>query len=258
MRAETQQTFSLERSHPLAKQILAAAEREDGQAELAALLKQAGVPGDVLGEVSSVARAGRAEIADPEPRAVEYEVVDGAHVMLVYEAFRSCASLVARAEEVGGWGQSTQVAADGSTYAGPGRTSRSLRLAGDPRLAEFEAELRATVCECAQLYAAWNRKAAWVRDHGFGVLRYEPGEQYEAHVDAVAGHPTEGGRQLSVVVYLNDGFDDGETYFPLQDFGVRPPAGTVVLFPSFWTHPHAALPPTGCPKYVAVGWLYSA
>jgi hypothetical protein len=36
----------------------------------------------------------------------------------------------------------------------------------------------------------------------------------------------------STVVYLNDNYDGGEIYFPNQDVEIKPPAGSMVLFPS--------------------------
>ena len=33
------------------------------------------------------------------------------------------------------------------------------------------------------------------------------------------------------MVYLNDDFEDGETYFPLFDVGVKPKQGRLFIFP---------------------------
>lgn len=37
---------------------------------------------------------------------------------------------------------------------------------------------------------------------------------------------------FSTVVYLNDSYEGGEIYFPNHDFEVKPPAGSMVVFPS--------------------------
>jgi prolyl 4-hydroxylase len=95
------------------------------------------------------------------------------------------------------------------------------------------------------------------------VLRYLPGQQYKRHVDNILlssrfqeveqGIPT---RDVSLVGYLNDGFEGGETYFDRQTLKVTPKAGSVILFPSYYTHPHQALPVLSGKKYAWTTWLY--
>lgn len=45
-------------------------------------------------------------------------------------------------------------------------------------------------------------------------------------------------RQLSVIVALNDDYDGGDLYFPVQDLRIRLRKGQAVVFPPYWTHPH--------------------
>ena len=45
-------------------------------------------------------------------------------------------------------------------------------------------------------------------------------------------------RQLSVIVALNDDYEGGELYFPVQDLQIRLRTGQGVVFPPYWTHPH--------------------
>ena len=81
------------------------------------------------------------------------------------------------------------------------------------------------------------------------ILRYESGEFYRRHVDnlllasrfqeVTQGVPT---RDVSIVGYLNEDCEGGETYFDRQDLKVKPKTGSVLIFPSFWTHPHQSLP----------------
>lgn len=95
------------------------------------------------------------------------------------------------------------------------------------------------------------------------ILRYREGQFYKRHVDNLLlasrfqevqqGIPT---RDISVVGYLNDDFEGGETYFDRQDVKVRPKAGAVLLFPAYFTHPHESLPVRKGKKYAFTSWLF--
>ncbi|GAB4233914.1 MAG: 2OG-Fe(II) oxygenase [Elainellaceae cyanobacterium] len=95
------------------------------------------------------------------------------------------------------------------------------------------------------------------------ILRYQVGQFYKRHVDNILlssrfqeveqGIPT---RDISVVGYLNDGFTGGETYFDRQDVKVTPEAGAVLVFPSYFTHPHESLPVIEGEKYAFTSWLF--
>ncbi|MEL6221123.1 MAG: 2OG-Fe(II) oxygenase [Cyanobacteria bacterium J06627_8] len=95
------------------------------------------------------------------------------------------------------------------------------------------------------------------------ILRYRTHQFYKRHVDNILlssrfqevqqGIPT---RDISVVGYLNDDFEGGETYFDRQDVKVKPQAGSVLLFPSYFTHPHQSLPILKGTKYAFTSWLF--
>jgi prolyl 4-hydroxylase len=95
------------------------------------------------------------------------------------------------------------------------------------------------------------------------ILRYQVGHFYQRHVDNLLlasrfqeveqGIPT---RDLSIVGYLNDDFKGGETYFDRQEIKVKPEAGAVLIFPSYFTHPHASLPVQAGQKYAFTSWLF--
>lgn len=95
------------------------------------------------------------------------------------------------------------------------------------------------------------------------ILRYREGQFYKRHVDNILlasrfqevdqGIPT---RDISVVGYLNDDFEGGETYFDRQDVKVKPEAGAVLVFPAYFTHPHESLPIVKGMKYAFTSWLF--
>ena len=61
-------------------------------------------------------------------------------------------------------------------------------------------------------------------------------------------------RMVVYMIYLNDVEEGGETEFLYQSKRVKPKAGTVVLFPSSYTHTHRGNPPLSGDKYIVTGW----
>jgi hypothetical protein len=62
-------------------------------------------------------------------------------------------------------------------------------------------------------------------------------------------------RTLLWTVYLNDGFEAGETEFLYQQRLVRPQAGSLLLAPAAFTHTHRGNRPRGGDKYIATSWV---
>ena len=62
-------------------------------------------------------------------------------------------------------------------------------------------------------------------------------------------------RTLLWTVYLNDGFEEGETEFLYQDRKVRPKAGSLLIAPAAFTHTHRGNRPRGGNKYIATSWV---
>lgn len=106
---------------------------------------------------------------------------------------------------------------------------------------------------------------------GLGVLHYRPGESYRPHFDFIPETPenaallaARGQRIHTLLVYLNEGFEGGETHFPRLDLKLRPPAGTAVSFGSVTPDGgletrslHAGLPPRTGEKWLISKWFRS-
>lgn len=86
---------------------------------------------------------------------------------------------------------------------------------------------------------------------GLQLLKYVPGGFYSRHIDGWLGSEY---RQISVILYLNDDFEDGEIEFPRQQLKLKPKPGMLVLFPSNFCFPHAALPPKNGTRFALVTW----
>ena len=113
---------------------------------------------------------------------------------------------------------------------------------------------------------ALNRRIAALSDiavtHGepLQVLRYRPGQQFRAHSDALPGTTSQ--RVATVLVYLNDGYEGGETSFPSADLTIRGRRGDALLFRNVRANGrpderavHAGLPVTRGVKLVASRWI---
>lgn len=95
------------------------------------------------------------------------------------------------------------------------------------------------------------------------ILRYSPSQQYKRHVDNILlgsriqeveqGIPT---RDVSIVGYLNDDFEGGETFFDRQGIKVKPQKGSAIVFPAYYTHPHQSMIVRSGRKYSWTSWLY--
>lgn len=104
----------------------------------------------------------------------------------------------------------------------------------------------------AKLAAATH--AEW-SDDGYVVCRYDVGDACILHVDGQCSEaPNNGLRLATLVFYLNDVAEGGETWFPLQDVKVKPRQGHAVVFPVGYTHPHEVLA-TQSQRFIMQTWI---
>lgn len=95
------------------------------------------------------------------------------------------------------------------------------------------------------------------------ILRYEPGQEYRPHLDALPGVCNQ--RVMTVLVYLNDGYRGGETDFPDLGIAIGGAAGDALMFrnadadgrPDPRTR-HAGRPVTSGVKWIATRWIRAA
>jgi prolyl 4-hydroxylase len=92
------------------------------------------------------------------------------------------------------------------------------------------------------------------------VLRYSPGQQYRPHLDAL---PTgDNQRILTMLVYLNEDYEGGETHFTRTGLRFAGSAGDALLFRNATSDglpdemaQHAGLPVVRGEKYLASRWI---
>jgi len=62
-------------------------------------------------------------------------------------------------------------------------------------------------------------------------------------------------RHLLWTLYLNDGFDEGQTEFLFQQRKVAPRTGSLLIAPTAFTHTHRGNRPQGGDKFIATSWI---
>jgi hypothetical protein len=85
---------------------------------------------------------------------------------------------------------------------------------------------------------------------GEGGYPYWHCELYPRAPDAETLH-----RHLLWTLYLNDGFEAGETEFLFQRRKITPRTGTLLLAPTAFTHTHRGNRPQGGDKVIATSWV---
>jgi prolyl 4-hydroxylase len=92
------------------------------------------------------------------------------------------------------------------------------------------------------------------------VLRYRPGGEYRAHLDAIPGFINQ--RILTMLVWLNRDFEGGETHFAEAGLILRGDAGDAILFRNTDEDgrpdpaaSHAGLPVARGEKWLASRWI---
>lgn len=102
-------------------------------------------------------------------------------------------------------------------------------------------------------------------------IKYEEGGEYKEHADFVdedlpyaeEDKKILGGLRLkTVLIYLNDDFEGGETFFPNIDLTIKPKTGKLVVWENILTNRkknkysiHAGLPVSKGNKYIILTWV---
>ena len=103
-------------------------------------------------------------------------------------------------------------------------------------------------------------------EHGEGlqILNYKPGQEYKAHFDffSASARPVKNPRISTLVMYLNDVEEGGETYFPKLGLSVSPQKGMAVYFEYFYDNQelndltlHGGAPVVIGDKWAATQWM---
>jgi hypothetical protein len=92
--------------------------------------------------------------------------------------------------------------------------------------------------------------------HNFIIKKYVKGEGFFSyHDDSLYDVFKQKYRMLSVIWYLNDVQEGGETEF-FGNYSIRAEMGKMLLFPSDWFFPNSEKIPISEDKYIICAWIY--
>jgi len=148
-------------------------------------------------------------------------------------------------------------------HASPDRTCETISISTTPELKDLDTRVFETAKGSGERYMREQEYALFNQDSGYDLLRYGPTQRFVLHVDCKpnahsmtsTGLPTSQ-RQLSWLAYLNDNYKGGEVSFPAHGVSLRPPAGSVLMFPSQFSYPHEAKPVVSGVRYVTASWFF--
>lgn len=103
-------------------------------------------------------------------------------------------------------------------------------------------------------------------EHGEGlhILNYQPGQEYKEHFDyfASTSKASSNNRIATLVIYLNDVEEGGNTFSPKLNFSANPQKGMAVYFEYFYNDPmlneltlHGGAPVVKGEKWIATQWM---
>ena len=103
------------------------------------------------------------------------------------------------------------------------------------------------------------------------IVKYDAGEMYKPHWDACVGSKgtcddfikSAGQRVATFIIYLNDNFEKGETFFPKKNLSFKPVRGKALLFFNLERDNitilnnslHAGQPPSHGTKWMCNKWI---
>lgn len=90
------------------------------------------------------------------------------------------------------------------------------------------------------------------------LVRWLPGHELIPHADNINPEGTPNvtaHRSFSSILYLNDDYDGGETFFPGHNLRIKPQPGTLVLFGAGCDYVHGVTRVTRGQRYTYAGWF---
>lgn len=102
------------------------------------------------------------------------------------------------------------------------------------------------------------RPAQFVYSDTAQLVRWEPGRELVPHADNIHPNGTPNGtahRSFSSILYLNDTYEGGETYFPGHGIRIAPQPGTLVLFGAGCDYVHGVTKVRSGLRYTYAGWF---
>jgi prolyl 4-hydroxylase len=88
----------------------------------------------------------------------------------------------------------------------------------------------------------------------FNIQMYSPGGHFsKLHSERTSIKTLH--RLFAFMTYLNDDFENGETFFEHYSLSVKPEKGKTLIWPAEWTHAHKGNVVNNGSKYIITGWF---
>jgi predicted 2-oxoglutarate/Fe(II)-dependent dioxygenase YbiX len=168
------------------------------------------------------------------------EIADGIYTFQNVYSLEECREFIALSENIGYESAPINVSG-GAVMSADVRTNARVIL-DDETLAE---DIWSRVKQ--YLPRVINGRRAIGLNERLRFYRYDSGEKFELHVDGYYMRPNGEQSMLTFMLYLNDGFEGGETNFQ-GEISVKPEAGMILVFRHAQYHEGAAV--TSGRKYV--------
>ncbi len=137
------------------------------------------------------------------------------------------------------------------TLASDVKHSWDLEIPDDERWGDLFRRLHVPVMGCLEHYLSRSPvlQSFPLQGTGYKIQMYPRNEGY-FHWHADATEKSVRSRVVSLILYLNDVLQGGETEFMHQGIKVSPRAGQLLMFPAGWNHVHRGCMPASGDKYI--------
>lgn len=178
------------------------------------------------------------------------EKITGVFSVQLYDS-AACNSIIKYAEDAGDWSAAEIGEEDTGEYQSAVRPEyRVAQTFSPPCRSKVQREFDRKVDNLIRPLVKQVWRADLNEHSGTHIVRYSPGGFYVTHADAGLDVND---RYFTVLCYLNEDFQGGQTIFPLLDFSITPQKGSAVIFPA--TYLHRGEPVVVGQKYILVSWL---
>lgn len=139
------------------------------------------------------------------------------------------------------------------------QTSSNLTISGkvDERLTPFEEKIYEAIKTVSKIYQDKFHYVPIMVDRGYVMSKLQAEEQYPAQVDNLLIDQKLMDRQITVIFTLDDKFNGGEIYFPVQKITLDPKPGSALIFPANFCYPYTHMPVLAGTKHIVRTWLSS-
>lgn len=167
-----------------------------------------------------------------------------------------CEEIIKKFESDSSKAPGLEITPDGTRGPGENKISVDLDIMSSGPWSQIYLRIHQPVSEAIKIYLAGSPILPLLplQQVGYKIQMYHKGKgQFKWHCDVASNNTSR--RQMALVLYLNDVEKGGETEFFYQQMKIKPKAGSLVIFPPFWTHLHCGHIPESDKKYILTSFV---